>query len=117
MAARAAPRTLTALANLQFDTRSDIAAFCQGVDNLCESLAMIVVAAADELYVRLATSGNGGYAARAKARAATRPFLHIAQLLRITGRTAHRCYRVYRRKYADEIQPAAKGRAKFNHNA
>jgi hypothetical protein len=109
-----APKTVVQLANTEPDTRGDLIAFCAGVDNLCGQISLIILGFSDDLYRRLATSGGGGYTARAKARNAIRPFRALASAVSGCGRLANRCYRHYAKLYAEEIQPA-KQRTKFDH--
>lgn len=111
----AAPRTLAQLQNFEIRTRSDYATYCQGVDNVADALALEVLTTADDMYRRLAASGDGGrYSAKQRAWRATRPLRVSASELRGGGRMALRAFRVYMRMYADMISPA-KTRTKFDH--
>jgi hypothetical protein len=117
MAARNSPRTMQALASVEPNKRSDFITFCQGVDNLCAQLSLIILTFADDLYRRLASAGgrNGGYGSRAKARIATRPLRGLAAVINNSGKLANRAYRIYAKHYADEISPDRKKR-QFDHN-
>ena len=106
MAARNSPRTMQALASVEPDKRSDFIMFCQGVDNICAQLSLIIATFADDLYRRLATVGgkNGGYGAKAKARMATRPLRGLAAVINNCGKLANRAYRIYAKHYRKKRQ-------------
>jgi hypothetical protein len=108
-----APRNMNSLATMEVKVRSDYATWCQGVDNLCEQLSLIIHAMADDLYVRL-VAGSRDHNVRVRARRATRPLLHLATAIRACGRLAPRAYRIYARQFADEINPQ-RAQRKFDH--
>jgi hypothetical protein len=113
MAAPSAPRTITALANIEPAKRSDFAVFAAGVDNIAHQLALVIMGFEDALYPRLAANG-GGYSAKAKARIALAPLRGLATAAQALGPAANRAYRTYQRRYADEINPQRRNK-KFDH--
>jgi hypothetical protein len=116
MAARNSPRTMQALANVEPEKRTDFVTFCQGVDNLCAQLSLIILTFADDLFRKLANAGGkgGNYSARAKAWRATRPLRALAAVINSAGKLSNKCYRIYARSYADEIEPDRK-KKQFDH--
>ena len=109
-----APHTMNGLAGMEIAVRSDYATWCAGWDNICEQLSVIASGVEDELYLRLAANAGSDYTARSKARRATRPLRHLATSARVLGRLGPRCFRIYARHYAEEINPQ-RGKQKFDH--
>jgi hypothetical protein len=118
MAPRSSPRTVGQLASMDVTTRSDYAAWCQGLSNVCDQMSLIIGSLQDELYRRLVLAGGGGYSARLKARHAVRPLGWLAASIATMGHQAPRAFRHYAKVYAVEINPEAKKpAAKFDHKA